>query len=88
MNARHYLSWPCWKGCLDECDICEPALKQQMALDLVRMDLQNQLLKKQIELLEKSQQYRHAIALPQVSQCVIQPRRDLFPSRLAGGRSR
>lgn len=46
------------KGCLDECDICEPELKQEMALDLVRMDLENQLLKKQIELLEQSQQYR------------------------------
>ncbi|WP_426207579.1 hypothetical protein [Massilia sp. TWP1-3-3] len=46
------------KGCLDECDICEPELKQQMALDLVRMDLQNQLLQKQIELLEKSSEYR------------------------------
>lgn len=46
------------KGCLDECDICEPELKQEMALDLVRMDLENQLLKKQIELLEKSREYR------------------------------
>jgi hypothetical protein len=46
------------KGCLDECDICEPELKQQMALELVRMDLQNQLLQKQIDLLEQSQQYR------------------------------
>ncbi len=46
------------KGCLDECDICEPELKQQMALDLVRMDLENQLLKKQIDLLEQSQEYR------------------------------
>ncbi|MES2319677.1 MAG: hypothetical protein V4631_19535 [Pseudomonadota bacterium] len=46
------------KGCLDECDICEPELKQQMALELVRMDLQNQLLAKQIALLEQSQQYR------------------------------
>jgi hypothetical protein len=46
------------KGCLDECDICEPELKQEMALDLVRMDLENQLLKKQIELLEKSAEYR------------------------------
>ena len=42
----------------DECDICESELKQQMALDPVRMGLQNQLLKKQIVLLEKSQQYR------------------------------
>jgi hypothetical protein len=29
-----------------------------MALDLARKDLENQLLKKQIDLLEKSQQYR------------------------------
>lgn len=46
------------KGCLDDCDICEPELKQQIALDLVRRDLENQLLKKQIDLLEKSQEYR------------------------------
>jgi hypothetical protein len=46
------------KGCLDECDICEPELKQEMALGLVRMDLENQLLKKQIELLEQSSEYR------------------------------
>jgi hypothetical protein len=46
------------KGCLDECDICEPELKQEMALKLVRMDLENQLLARQIELLEKSAEYR------------------------------
>jgi len=46
------------KGCLDTCDICEPELQQQIALDLVRRDLENQLLKKQIDLLEKSQEYR------------------------------
>jgi uncharacterized protein YuzB (UPF0349 family) len=46
------------KGCLDDCDICEPELQQQIALDLVRKDLENQLLKKQIDLLEKSQEYR------------------------------
>jgi hypothetical protein len=46
------------KGCLDDCDICEPELKQEMALDLARKDLENQLLKKQIDLLEKSQEYR------------------------------
>lgn len=39
------------KGCLDECDVCEPLLKE-------RMQLENDLLKKQIELLEKSQEYR------------------------------
>ncbi len=39
------------KGCLDECDVCEPLVKE-------RMQLENDLLRKQIELLEKSQQYR------------------------------
>jgi hypothetical protein len=46
------------KGCLDACNICEPELQQQIALDLVHRDLENQLLKKQIDLLEKSQEYR------------------------------
>jgi len=46
------------KGCLDDCDICESELQQQIALDLVRRDLENQLLKKQIDLLEQSQEYR------------------------------
>lgn len=46
------------KGCLDECDVCEPELKESIALDLERKKLENQLLAKQIELLEKSQQYR------------------------------
>jgi hypothetical protein len=46
------------KGCLDECTICEPELEKQIALDLARKDLENQLLKKQIDLLEKSQEYR------------------------------
>lgn len=39
------------KGCLDECDVCEPLLKE-------RMQLENDLLRKQIELLDKSQEYR------------------------------
>jgi len=39
------------KGCLDDCDVCEPQLKE-------RMQLENDLLRKQIELLEKSQEYR------------------------------
>ena len=39
------------KGCLDDCDVCEPHLKE-------RMQLENDLLRKQIELLEKSQEYR------------------------------
>jgi hypothetical protein len=39
------------KGCLDECSTCEPARKE-------RIHLENELLKKRIELLEKSQEYR------------------------------
>jgi hypothetical protein len=39
------------KGCLDDCDVCEPLLKE-------KMQLENDLLRKQIELLEKSQEYR------------------------------
>lgn len=46
------------KGCLDDCCICEPELKKQIALDLEKRELENQLLKKQIDLLELSQQYR------------------------------
>jgi hypothetical protein len=39
------------KGCMDECNVCEPARREQV-------QLQNDLLRKQIELLEKSQEYR------------------------------
>ena len=46
------------KGCLDECDICEPSLDRSIELDLERKRLENELLKKQIALLEKSQEYR------------------------------
>ena len=46
------------KGCLDSCDVCEPALEKEIQLDLERKQLQNDLLKKQIALLEKSQEYR------------------------------
>lgn len=46
------------KSCLDECCICEPELKAKMELNLERKKLKNELLKKQIELLEKSQEYR------------------------------
>jgi hypothetical protein len=46
------------KGCLDECDVCEPALAKSIELDLERKALENQLLKKKIDLLEKSQEYR------------------------------
>jgi len=46
------------RGCLDECDTCEPALQEQIKLDLEKRKLKNELLKRQIELLEKSQKYR------------------------------
>lgn len=46
------------RGCLDDCDICEPEVKEAIALDLERKQLENELLKKQIELLESSQEYR------------------------------
>lgn len=46
------------KGCLDDCDVCEEALQKSIELDLVRKDLENKLLARQIELLEKSQEYR------------------------------
>ena len=46
------------KGCLDSCGVCEPELEKKMQLELERLDLENQLLKRQIELLDKSQEYR------------------------------
>lgn len=46
------------KGCLDDCDTCEPQLEKLYELEIARKDLENQLLAKQIALLEKSQEYR------------------------------
>ena len=46
------------KGCLDDCAICEPDLHQEIQLDLKRKELENKLLERKIELLEKSQEYR------------------------------
>ena len=46
------------KGCLDKCETCEPALVEEIALDLEHKRLKNLLLERQIELLEKSQEYR------------------------------
>ncbi len=46
------------KGCLDDCDVCEPELHQSIMLDLERKSLENKLLARQIELLEQSQEYR------------------------------
>ena len=49
------------KGCLDDCDVCEPELKE-------RMQLENDLLRKQIELLEKSQEYRCCPVAPAINE--------------------
>ena len=46
------------KSCLDDCDACEPAVEKGIELDLERKSLENQLLKRQIELLDKAQEYR------------------------------
>jgi hypothetical protein len=46
------------KGCMDTCSICESTVEKREELELARLELENQLLAKQIELLEKSQEYR------------------------------
>lgn len=46
------------KGCLDDCNVCEPEREQEIKLELERKQLKNKLLARQIDLLEKSQEYR------------------------------
>ena len=46
------------KTCLDGCSACEPNLEKKIELELAHLELQNKLLARQIELLEKSQEYR------------------------------
>jgi hypothetical protein len=46
------------KGCLDTCQTCEPALQKEIELNLEHKRLENELLKRQIELLDKAQEYR------------------------------
>jgi len=46
------------KGCLDECSVCEPELGKLYELEVARRTLENALLQKQIDLLEKSHEYR------------------------------
>ena len=45
-------------GCIDDCDVCEPELQREIELELEHKSLRNQLLKRQIELLDKAQEYR------------------------------
>ena len=46
------------RGCIDTCDVCEPELHRKIQLELEEQELKNKLLGRQIELLEKSQEYR------------------------------
>ncbi len=46
------------KGCLDECDTCEPELQRKISLELDKLELENKLLQRQIDLLDKAQEYR------------------------------
>lgn len=46
------------KGCLDRCNVCEETRQKAIELDLQRKALENRLLERQIELLDRSQEYR------------------------------
>jgi hypothetical protein len=46
------------KGCLDDCDVCEKTLDREIELDLERKRLENERLKREIELMDKDQQHR------------------------------
>jgi len=46
------------KSCMDDCSICEPEVHKKMQLELERMELENKLLARKIELLDKAQEYR------------------------------
>ena len=46
------------KGCLDDCDICEPTLHKSIELDLERKHLENEKLKREIDLMDKDQEHR------------------------------
>ncbi len=46
------------KGCIDRCNVCEESRQKSIALDLERKALENRLLERQVELLEKHHDYR------------------------------
>lgn len=46
------------KGCLDDCGTCEPTLQREIELELERKRLENEKLKREIELLDRAQEYR------------------------------
>ncbi|MFQ3623806.1 MAG: hypothetical protein SNJ73_09695 [Acetobacteraceae bacterium] len=46
------------RGCLDECITCEPSRQRLIELEIEQKALENKLLARRIELLEKAQEYR------------------------------
>jgi hypothetical protein len=46
------------KSCLDDCNICEDEVQRRETLELDNLELQNKLLARQIDLLDKAQEYR------------------------------
>lgn len=46
------------RGCIDDCNICEQEVQEDIRLDLNHKRLKNEMLKKQIELLGQSAEYR------------------------------
>lgn len=46
------------RGCLDECDVCEPEVHRRITLELDRMELENKLLARRIELMDTDQEHR------------------------------
>lgn len=46
------------KSCMDSCGICEPNVERREQLELEQLELKNKLLARQIELLDKAQEYR------------------------------
>ena len=51
------------KDCLEECDLCELTLQQAIPLDLERKQLENEELKREIELMDTDPEAR----LPQLT---------------------
>ena len=58
------ISSSCTGVSIDTCDVCEPELQKKIELELEEQALRNQLLKRQIDLLDKSQEYRCCPAGP------------------------
>ena len=46
------------KGCLDECEVCEPTLEKEIELEIERKKLENERLKRAIELMDQDQEHR------------------------------